>query len=367
MQRICCFTETWASGGIESFLAKVLSSMDREDLEIDLVTTQIAESVFTNELTRAGIRIIPLSGSKSNWLENCRRFRTLLNENHYDVVHLNVFQGLQLIYLFIAKQEGIPVRIAHSHGSDLRKSPLLHLKLLLHRVGRHLFGKSATHRLACSAQAAAFLFGTNAPFQFIPNGIDTERFRFRADERDRVREELGLAEKFVITSVGRLQNGKNHAFLLDVIKILVDQRLDAVLLLVGEGEEHNALVQKAAALDISDHVIFYGSSERVEELLWCADAFVFPSLSEGLGLVAIEAQAAGLPTLCSPFIPGEARVTGLFQTVELDAARWAAILNNVKTDKRERYADEVKSADFESRSVAESLLSIYLNQQEETL
>lgn len=361
MRRICCFTETWASGGIESFLSKVLSSMDRDDLEIDLVTTQIDESVFTNELTRAGIRIIPLSGSKSNWLENCRRFRQLLKKNHYDAVHLNVFQGLQLVYLHIARKAGVPVRIAHSHGSDLRKSPLRPLKLLLHRAGRYLFGKSATHRLACSAQAAAFLFGANAPFQFIPNGIDTERFRFRSNERDRVREELGLAEKFVIASVGRLQNGKNHTFLLDVIKILVNQRSDAVLLLVGEGEAYDALVRKAAALGISDHLIFYGPSERVEELLWCADAFAFPSLSEGLGLVAIEAQAAGLPTLCSPFIPTEAKATDLFQSLPLNTADWAYALSGIESPEREQYADFVKAAGFESRNVAETVRKFYLN------
>lgn len=361
MQRICCFTETWASGGIESFLTRTLSCMDRDDLRIDLVTTQINKSVFTNELTRTGIRLIPLSGSKSNWLSNCRRFRQILNENHYDIIHLNAFQGLQLVYLYIAKRAGVPVRIAHSHGSDLRKSPLRPAKLLLHRMGQHLFGKSATHHLACSAQAAAFLFGVNMPFQFIPNGIDTDRFRFRTEDRDRVREELGLAEKFVIASVGRLQNGKNHTFLLDVIKILVKQRSNAVLLLVGEGEERDTLARKAAALGIDDHVLFYGTSNRVEELLWCADTFVFSSLSEGLGLVAVEAQAAGLPTLCSPFIPLEANVTDLFHSLPLDSADWADALTKISSTEREQYADTVKNAGFDSRTAAALIHSFYTN------
>lgn len=361
MRRICCFTETWASGGIESFLTKTLTAMDRSDLQIDLVTTTIGTSVFTNELTRSGIRIIPLSGRKSDWRANCRRFRELLRENHYDAVHLNVFQGLQLVYLHLARKEGVPVRIAHSHGSDLRKSPLRPVKLLLHGIGKGLFGNAATHRLACSAQAAAFMFGADTAFQFVPNGIDTERFRFRADDRERVRRELELTDKFVIACVGRLQNGKNCSFLLDVISILAKQRPESVLLLVGEGEERDALVQKAAALGVSDHVIFYGTSERVEELLWCADAFAFPSLSEGLGLVAVEAQAAGLPTLCSPFIPEEAGVTELFQALPLSAEDWAAALAGTQSPQRGYYADEVKAAGFESRAVAKTLRAIYLN------
>lgn len=363
MRRICCFTETWASGGIESFLCRVLTSMDRSDLQIDIVTAQIKDSVFTNEIARAGIRILPLSGSKSNWVGNCRRFRALIRQNHYDVIHLNAFQGLQLLYLLIARQEGIPVRIAHSHNTALRRSRGWKLKLLLHRAGRSLFSGAATDFWACSEAAAEFLFKPGLlrqkGFRFIPNGIETGRFRFDPAVREVVRNELGMTGKFVIGCVGRLCQQKNQDFLLDVMAELLPRRPECCLLLVGSGEYESRLKERANALGIGDHVFFHGVTDHVEKLLWAMDAFALPSLFEGLGIVAVEAQAAGLPTFCSTEIPKEACLTPLFHSLPLDAVQWAEALLKSVPRSREDYAKTVAQTGFESSDVAAVMRRAY--------
>ena len=139
MKRICCFCESWESGGIESFLASVYTHADLSELEIDIVTSKLLDSVFTARLEKLGIRFYQLSGSQRRLLTNHAMFRRLLRERHYDVLHINAFQSLSLYYAKLAMQAGVPIRIAHSHNTALRKSPLRWAKMLPpHAVEQHL-------------------------------------------------------------------------------------------------------------------------------------------------------------------------------------------------------------------------------------
>ncbi len=331
MRRILIYCESWKSGGIESFLTNALLRMDLTELTVDIVTAELWDNVFTPALREKGVNFIELSGKQQRLLRNRRMFRALLRENRYDVLHLNVFQGMTLRYAAIARRAGVPRRIAHSHNTALRKSLLRPVKLMLHRLYGRLFTSAATELWACSRAAAEYLFPAAAlqarGYRFIPNGIDTERFRFRAEERARVRHEQGLEDAFVVGHVGRLTYQKNQSFLLDVHAALLRRRPESVLLLVGDGEDEAMLREKAETLGIADRVIFYGTSKQVEELFWAMDVFAFPSRFEGLGIVAVEAQAAGLATLCSEHVPPEALVTDTARVVPItDAAAWTEAL-----------------------------------------
>lgn len=363
MRRICCFCETWASGGIESFLTKLFAGIDRDELEIDLVVAQRIESVFDETLQHSGVRIIQLSGSKSRYFANYFKLKKILKENRYDAFHLNAFQGLQLVYLRAAKSAGVPVRIAHSHGSALRRSRGVWVKLALHKLGKALFSAAATHNLACSQAAAEFMFPKETETQIIPNGIDTAKFRFDPREREQIRSELGLEGKFVVGCVGRLEESKNISFMIDVLEKLLQIRPESLLLLVGEGAEKDALLDKAREKGIEDKVVFYGVSDCVEKLLWAMDAFAFPSLMEGLGLVAVEAQAAGLTAVCSEHIPQEAELTPRFRRIALKcgAQEWAQALLQTENGLREEGASEVLTAGFDITNTVEMVRKCYLN------
>ena len=121
-RRVCCFCEKWESGGIESFLHNVIMEMDMSRLEIDIVAAQICESVFTASPKEKGVGFYELSGSQRKLGRNHKMFKQLLKERHYDVVHLNIFQGLSLYYAYLAKKAEVAVRIAHSHNTALRQS-----------------------------------------------------------------------------------------------------------------------------------------------------------------------------------------------------------------------------------------------------
>ncbi len=368
MRKICCFCEKWSSGGIESFLHTVLSHMDLTGMEVDIVASQIRDSVFSQDLQGRGVHFRELSGSWQKMWENHRLFEKLLRERQYDVLHLNIFQGVSLYYAHLAKQAGVPVRIAHSHNTDLRESRTRQVKLLLHRLYSGRYAADATALWACSQNAAEFMFPSRLMaergFTFIPNGIETERFRYDPAVRKAVRQELGIADQFVIGSIGRLCDQKNQSFLLDVFAQAVRLRPESLLLFVGEGEALPALKEKARRLRIEDRVIFYGTTPRPERLLWAMDVFAFPSLFEGLGIAAVEAQAAGLTVVCSENVPRETTVTDrCFRAALSDGtSAWAkALLNTAAEAERSPMAAEaVKCAGFDIKSVSETIWNKYM-------
>ena len=354
-KRICVYCQRWESGGIESFLYNALSRCNMSALEVDLVAEQICNSVFTNRLRDKGVRFIELSGNVRKLRENDRAFQRLLCEREYDVIWLNVYQGMALRYLRLAKHAGVGLRIAHSHNTDLRASRTRWLKLWLHKWAKERYTKDATALWACSAAAAAFMFCSGRDdVQFVANGIETRRFAYDPVERERVRAELELSGQFVIGSIGRLCYQKSQSFALDVFDRLVKEKPESRLLLVGEGEDLPVLQEKAKTLGILDRVIFYGTSDRVERLLWGMDALIFPSRFEGLGIVAVEAQAAGLPVVCSEHIPREAFVTPNIRGLPLDrgAQAWADALLDCVCQEREKAHETVRQAGFDIADVA---------------
>lgn len=366
--RVCCFCEKWESGGIESFLHNVFLPMDPEAVQVDIVAAELSESIFTQSLREHGVRFVALSGTQRNLRTNHRMFRDLLRAEKYDVVHLNVFHGLSLCYAHLAKSAGVPLRIAHSHNTALRQSRTRPLKQIVHCAAKELFTGSATDLWTCSAAAGAFLFSRRAlrakGCRFVPNGIDISRFRFEAAVREQIRRELSLEGRLVVGSVGRLCYQKNQDFLLEVFAEVVRLRPESRLLLIGEGEAEAALRRKAERLGIAGAVIFYGTSRRVEQLLWAMDVFVFPSRFEGLGIAAVEAQAAGVPVLCSEYVPREAHVTPQCWSLSLHDGprRWADKLleaSRMRCDRTESAA-AVQRAGFDVADVSAGIEASYM-------
>lgn len=357
MRRVCCFCESWESGGIESLMNNILQNMDLTDIQVDIVAACINKSVFTSGLQEKGVHFIELSGEMRTF-QNIQLFRELLRKRGYDVAHFNLFQGLSLYYVQVAKEEGVPIRIAHGHNTALRKSRGRVLKLLLHRAGSALFTNAATELWACSRAAADFLFESKVlkqkGYQFIPNGIDVERFRFQPEVRETVRAKLGLADSFVIGNVGRLCYQKNQDFLVEVFSEVLKQAPNSFLLIVGEGELKSDLQQKVKRLGIHKRVIFYGVSDHVEQLLWAMDVFAFPSRFEGFGIAAVEAQTTGLPVICSDEVPMEAFVTPVVRReTSDDVGAWAkALLSSKSMPARETGASLVADAGFAVDAVA---------------
>lgn len=364
MKKVCIFCEKWASGGIESFLANILSNIERENIEIEIVATCVTNSIFTEQLNALQIPVHELSGNRNHIWENRKQFWRLLNERHYDVVHINAFHAGSLYYLKLAWRAGIPVRIAHSHNTALKDGRLARAKRAIHAIAKLCYTKYATHLWACSEQAAKFMFQLGERrYEFIPNGIDTGRFRYSEADRVEKRAELHIDDGLIVGNVGRLSVQKNQKLLLEIFAEWIKKYPNSWLLLVGEGEMFDRLHEIAQNLQISDKVNFCGNVQDVESLLCAMDIFVFPSVFEGLGIAAVEAQASGLPVICSDRVPSEAFILPTMRKVALDAEapQWVRSMEDAADWKgdRAKCSEQIRKRGFDIKDVASRIENTY--------
>jgi len=327
-------------GGLETWLMHVLRNIDRDRFQMDFVVHTEKPCPYDDEARVLGSKIIPCLSPSKPWLYG-RNFKRILREyGPYDIVHSHVhhFSGY---VLYLAKQAGVPVRIAHSHNdtSAIDAKAGLHRQLYL-SLTKWSISWCSTVGLGCSCNAVADLFGaawkTDTRWQVLYYGVDLKPFYDQVDSIG-VRAEFGIpADAFVIGHIGRFETQKNHLFLLEIAAEVAKQELKMHLLLIGDGSLRSDIEQKVVQMGLSDRVTFAGNRSDVPRLMLKAvDVFLFPSLHEGLGLVLIEAQAAGLPCIFSDVVPEEADlVRPLLQRISLSksASIWAEAVRSAKSD-----------------------------------
>jgi glycosyltransferase involved in cell wall biosynthesis len=156
---------------------------------------------------------------------------------------------------------------------------------------------------------------------------------------------------------------KNHSFLIDIFYEIRKCNKESVLLLVGDGELHPQIERKVRALNLQDCVVFTGLRSDVNELYQAMDVFVLPSLYEGLGMVAVEAQAAGLPCYISSEVPSEAiLVPKQCKTLPLDVSPeiWAkTIIKDFDIYHRESDMQAINEQGYDIQEEARALEEYY--------
>ncbi len=364
--RVLLFCEKWESGGVEAFLTSLIEAWEPGAVQVSLAACKVQAGPYDARLRACGVTPRVLGTSIRQVRSNLRAFRALLAEGRFDVVHLNVYEALALVFAREAKRAGVGRVVVHSHNDDLRPSATRAVKLAVHRACRACLGGAADVRLAPSQQAGRFMFG-GRPFTVVRNGIDPSRFAFDAQARADKRRELGLSEgQLALGCVGRLCEQKNQLFLLDVLACLHKVgRTDACLLLVGiddgDGSYEARLRARAEDLGVSASVVFCGSTSDVVPFYQAMDVLCMPSTFEALGIVAVEAQAAGLPVLASPRVPAEAAAGGVFSRLLLDAASWAdaACVATIPDADRVGGPERVRACGYDMAHTAAQVLQAY--------
>jgi glycosyltransferase involved in cell wall biosynthesis len=323
-------------GGIETWLMNVFRQIDRERFQFDFLVHTETPCFYDDEIRSLGGTIIPCLSPSHPWCYARNFGRIMMEYGPYDVVHSHVHHYSGFV-LRQARKAGVPIRIAHSHNDTLllnSKEGVLRRTYL--RFMERLINYYATDGLACSQKAARSLFGAkwdNDPrWKISFCGINLQPFKAQVNPAE-VRAELGIPEDaFVVGHVGRFAEQKNHTFLVDIAECLAKNDSQVRILLVGDGPLRPNIEAKVARLGLTEHVIFAGLRADVPRLMLGAmDTFFLPSVYEGLGLVLVEAQAAGLPCFFSDVVPIEADVVvSLIHRLSLEqpACVWAdAILN----------------------------------------
>ena len=186
----------------------------------------------------------------------------------------------------------------------------------------------ATDLWACSKGAGEWLYGkNNNRVVIIKNAIDIERFAFNLAHRNKIRQQYKITDEFVIGHSGRLSHQKNHKFLLQIFNEILKINSKSRLLLVGDGELREELINLANDLAIQEKIIFAGNKKNVNEYYSAMDVFVLPSFFEGLSVSLLEAQCNGLHCICSDILSEESNVTGIDKlNLKLPPERWAQVI-----------------------------------------
>ena len=349
-------------GGLESMIMNYYRYIDREKVQFDFLVHRQERAAFDDEIESLGgiiyrlPRLVPWSIS---YLSALNRF---FDEHpEYKVVHVHQ-DCLSSVILKVAAQHNVSVRVAHSHSANQDKNLKYPVKLWYKRS----ISKYATNLFACGEDAGDWMFG-GEPFQIINNAIDVAAYTHAPTKRQEMRRQLGLENELTIGHVGRFNQPKNHPFLLDIFAVLLKKEPNAILLLVGGGENMPKIQAKADALGIAEHVRFLGVRSDVADLMQAMDVFVFPSLYEGLPVTMVEAQAADLPCLISDKIPPECILTnGLVDVLPLSAEpeTWVAKILEKKNLPRIDRRSEIAAHGFDITTEAVKLQKFYLEAAE---
>ena len=358
-------------GGIETLIMNIYGNIDRDKVQFDFLIHNPTEGEYAEEIKKLGGHIyrMPVLRDKTRtYYWRYFEYKSALKKFFSEHKEIKVLHGHMTntasIYMPIAMKYGnVKCCIAHSHQTEA--TPGLS-GVVTNILQRHL-EKIATDYFACSEEAAKWIYSIeiveNGKVKIIHNGTDVEKYHFDSVEHEKIKNQMGHSGKIVFGNVARFKKQKNHEFLIDIFAEIHKMNQNTVLILVGQGELEENMKEKVAKLGLDDCVEFLGARNDVPKLLKDFDVFLLPSLFEGLPLVGIEAQAAGLPMITSNTVTLEADVTGnvIFLPLELSAEEWAKkILEVNESFVRKDMTQKVREAGYDIKQTAQWLQKFYL-------
>ena len=224
----------------------------------------------------------------------------------YDIIHAHNGR-MTFIAVLVAKLLGCKV-VASQHFLEpahvSSTGPLGRLKRALHQwVGRQLDYRICVSQAALKSmqKRGDTIAKSDSDYSVIHNGIDISKVLLGVSKtRVEVRSEFGIpSSSKLIMCAARLEPEKNIEVLLDAFKIVTDARIDAHLVITGDGSLQGALQQRIVELGLTHVVNLAGFRPDVHSIMKASDAFVLPAANEPFGLVLLEAMSLGVPTLAA--------------------------------------------------------------------
>lgn len=338
MRKIAVVLASLNVGGAESRMMDLLKVIDSNEFKfVFILLNKDPNQFYEAEAVHYGADIIKLNSPRCiSIFRHIKELKDVFKAGQYSAVHANTsyHSGLVAFSAFLSK---IKVRIVHARTNGLRNGSLK--GKISEALGKVLIRLFATDRLAISPESAKYLYGNNKNVRIVPNAIDLEKYSsITSAEQNRIKEQIGVSPDCkIIGHVGRFDDAKNQMFLISVFKEMLNMNEKLVLILVGNGDKWEECKSISKALDIDKQIRFLGERKDVPALMGLFDVFVFPSKYEGLGNVAIEAQAAGTPCLCSDRVPASVDMgIGLVKFISLDepTGEWASQINKMLKQKK---------------------------------
>ncbi len=345
-------------GGTEMVIYNLIKFSNHELFSFSILVQKAGE--LDKSFEELGCKIITIPSPNVTGTDNYyQELVSLFKKNHFTAIHTHVHREMGVV-LRAAEAADVRHRIAHSHNARVDFPKFLWpLRFFKH----HQYEKYATDLLGCSELALRWLFPLRwKKGKVIHNAIDLSAFSFNESKRGLIRAKLGISDSTkIILNVGRCSKEKNQGFILDRAKEL--KNVDLFFIIIGDGPLLPALKKRIKEEHISN-VSLLGKRFDIPDWLSASDCFVFPSIHEGLGIVAIEAQVSGLHVIATDKIPAEADLGfGLFQRIPLNAPKeWLKfITENTTSFNRKEFFVKAQESNYNILTVSEFINTIYIS------
>lgn len=352
-------------GGAENMIMNLYRRIDRNQIQFDFLVHTRKECYFDDEIQMLGGKIyhVPYYNVLNQFIYEKALKDFFKNHPQYKIVHGHLGSCAH-IYLKIAKYFGC-FTIAHSHSTTPTEKSI---KSTLYKIFNLQTRRIADYFFACGNKAGDIRFGkkivSSNRYRVLNNAIDSQKYIFNPQKRDSIRSSLGInQDEFVIGTVGRLTLAKNPYKTIEILSLLKANNEQFHFLWIGGGEMETELKDAIKKAGLDDYVDFLGIRNDIPEVLQALDVFIFPSLWEGLGIVAVEAEASGLPTICSDAVPNEVDLTELVEHIPLSAPVeiWMdAILKFKNGYKRTNTQQQIIDGGYDIYNTAKWLGKFYL-------
>ena len=305
-------------GGVQTVLYNYYNNIKNEDICFDFIVHGHKRGKYEELFEAMGSKIIHVTPKKISIIKNIKEIDSALSMKDYDIVHThqNLSSGIPLL---LAKLRGIPIRISHSHGYKKNSSLLQTIQELPLRSLNNIV---SNYKFACGKDAGKWLFGDsweeNERNIIMYNAIDLSKYFYNQQIRQDYRRRLNLHNKFAMIHVGRLSDEKNQEFSIEILEKILSIEPNTVLLLVGAGDNEEKLRKIVKKKGLNNHIKYLGIRNDVSSLMNAADILLLPSINEGLGMVAVEAQICKLKVLASDNVPKATKLSNLIEYLPLD-------------------------------------------------
>lgn len=352
-------------GGAENALMNYYRNIDRDLVQFDFLLTSGGNDDFETEIKNLGGKIYRLPRLIMKhplpYLKSLNNF--FKTHPEYKIVHSHT-SSKSVIPLALARINGIPIRISHSHNTKSETGIKGRIREFLIPFLKH----TANYYFSCGEQAAYWLYGKafykKGKVEVINNVINADWFKYNKAVRNKIRTDLYCDDgTIVLGHVARFNPEKNQKFSLEILKEMVKLHPNTILIMVGDGELREEILRNARSLEVDKHLIMPGVVSNVYDYEQAMDAFILPSFYEGLPLSIIEAQVSGLPCFTTKDkVSNECSVTDLVSYLPLEAGAkvWAEAIIEAAGKKRIDRFEEIKKAGYDAHSSAEKLQNRYL-------
>lgn len=356
-------------GGTDTFVINLCKGLNKEKYDVTVINTTDDKNQRENEILESGISIIhthSLHGIKGKLIHFWRLYKYLKREG-FDAFQTNIdlFNGPNLLIAWMAR---VPLRICHSHnslqGKELKEGRSYSVKIY-QKIMRWLCWHCANRRVGCSIEAIDFLYpGKDLKNLSYPsvifNGIELDKYKLPNFNKEKFKKENGFNASKNIITIGHLIEQKNPLFIADLFSEFCKTNKDCNLIWIGDGQLKDQVLEILRNNNVENRVHFLSKRRDIPQLLCSADIFILPSNFEGLGIVAIEAQAAGLPVLLSDKVPSLADC-GATQFLSIDDRKkpWITAINEILDGQKKLNPDPNKLKNFSIDKMIEQMTNIF--------